>query len=237
MWTIVQTGLLYNWILNSTLQHVVYVNPTIQFEYVGMFQYNAIGKRWMGYTPQHSRILLDERRDALSRMANLHVRMLGVRMVNREPIPTDFRGRKTNFQNDLHQLENLRLATSYISKESAYVLRIREDVGWYSPFNILEAPRITLKNCKRWGGVNDKIWYGSRKEVVALHMAYYDTFMHQRTFNTESALKLALRNTSIAELDITASDARVRANGTLCWKGMYACESTPKHLLCPKSMI
>lgn len=232
MWTVIQTGLLYDWILNSTLQNVVSANSAIQFDYIGFFQENALVDRWFGEKTKPSHILLDERRHTLSQVTNLRVRMLGIWNVNLETIPKDFRGRKYNFQNDMHQLENLRLATTFISTESAYVLRVREDVGWYSPFILPKNPiQITFKKCgesvfrrvTHHPPLTDKMWYGPREAVSKMHTMYLDAFMHERVASTEWALTFATRNLPTTQTHIGASDARIRADGTLCWKRIYAC--------------
>ncbi len=212
--------------LDGILRNVISANPAIHFDYIGLFQENVLGDRWMGEKTQPSHILLNERRHDLSHATNLDVRMLGIWNVDRNPIPKNFSGRLSTFQNDIHQLENLRRATTFISDKSAYVLRVREDVGWYAPFLLPEAPvKITFKNCKSWGGVNDKMWYGPREAVLALHTAYWDAFMHKRLHNTEEALEVATRKLRTTQTQIRASDARMRANCTLCWKRFYACET------------
>lgn len=234
MWTIIQSGLLYDWILNSTLTNVVAANPGIQFDYIGLFQERALGNRWLGEKTKPSQILLDERRRHLSLAANLRVRMLGIWNTQLYPMPHDFKGRRYNFQNDVHQLDVLLRATTFVSHESAYVLRVREDVGWYAPFIIPKAPvQITFKNCFEFKGVNDKMWYGPREAVLMMHTTYWNTFMHSRAANTEAALKLTIRNFSTTRTDIGASDARVKEDGSLCWKQMYACgRNVPQEMFC-----
>ena len=78
------------------------------------------------------------------------------------------------------------------------------------------------------------MWYGPREAVLALHTAYRDAFMHARVHNTEAALELATRKLPTTQTHIRASDARIRANGTLCGKGGYACgtDIPPKYMLC-----
>ena len=49
--TIVQTGLLSNWILESTLDNVVAANPLSSFRYVGLFQASIPNRRWSDRKP------------------------------------------------------------------------------------------------------------------------------------------------------------------------------------------
>jgi hypothetical protein len=223
---IVQTGLLPYWIVDSTLTHVVAANPLYSFHFVGLFQSSRANTRLTDtkVTPLYNASVDRSLRKMISH-ANLEVRFLGIAANPGVPVPAEFRGNVRTFDNVYRQLR-LILLTNDLVPDVDLILRLREDAGWYAPWQLYPVSRILFKNCLHWGGVNDKMWFGPAREVLRFHNELFDEFMSGKR-NPETAILSVVRRmqTHYCDYDdIPVSDARTATPGDrLCWKSKYLC--------------
>ena len=225
-----QTGLLYDWILNSTIDNVVRTNPQVEFAYVGLFQENVLKPRYYKArlpirAPDSS--MMQRNRHVLDSIQNIKTIVLNTTRAEFVHLPRMWTGRRYNFQNDYHQLENMYRASLLIPTHSKNVLRLREDAGWYLPFVVPVAPlrRLQFNDCLHWYGINDKVWFGPRDLVVRLVRDYFYEFLAGKGVkNTENALQRVASRMPITFGRINVSDAASRRDGSLCFKKAYLCK-------------
>lgn len=238
MWTILQTGLLYDWILDSTIDNVVRSNPRIEFAYVGLFQENVLNPRfYKARLPIRAPNghMMQRNRDVLDSIQNMKMIILNTTRAVPVHLPRSWTGRRYNFQNDYHQLENLYRASLLIPSHSNNVLRLREDAGWYQPFILPVAPlhRLQFNDCLHWYGINDKVWFGPRDLVVRIIRDYFHVFSEGRGVkNTEFALQRVASHIPVVFGRINVSDAALRGDGSLCFKKAYLCKHSRVRFLC-----
>lgn len=227
MWAILQTGLERTWIVSSTIDKVVLANVNVEFAYVGLFQNNTLGPRYQKQPVITSVPCSDfaSKERYLRSIPNLKVVALASVWAAEERPPKGWTGRLGNFNNDVHQLRLIRDASKLVPRESKFVVRIREDASWYTPFALPHNPKdIWFRNCRSFNAYSDKVWLGPREAVLDLIDRYFATFLSgSNAVNTEAALKLAASNFSKSFVSIGVSDARESSCGQICYLRGYAC--------------
>ena len=251
LWSIIQTGLLEYWILDSTLTHVVSANPKITFEYIALLQINQVAQRWADNRKVNetsgrgiARVRIDEAYAQISELPNAYVSFLGLlRVASNWTASNQTRIlRHSAFNPQDRSLSNrimiglVMRATAYISPQADYVLRLREDAGWYGHMRLAHTDKLTFKNCLSWKGLNDKLWFGPRSTVVTLHNSWLEEWERCHNVSSECSSEHALKHIVVrlalpySQMAIPASDARVvrheLGDTSLCWKSLYACKRT-----------
>lgn len=237
-YAILQTGLYSNWILTSTLSNVVACNPSVRFDYVGLFQTNPPAYRYSDNIIRTGDVNVDRYRGML-RKHRVRVVLLATVHMPDAPIPPSFRNRRDTFVNDVRQLLLIERASEFLPQDVDYVLRVREDAGWYHPFSLPFPSIMVFNDCRPWNGINDKVWLGPTADVLRVHrnlISVHATVQVGRGSTEEIlAYVVAQQNVSYTVSTIPVSDARRRRNHSLCWTRPYVCsKSVPQ---CPSSWL
>ena len=216
-------------------------NSRVRFSYIGLFQENMLNPRFLTVLrvrqrriphTKSGRSVFEKNRRLLEGVENLHVISLQTVNATHVEIPNFWRGQRLTFQNDYRQISLIYRASLLIPHRSEHVLRLREDAGWFSSFVVHRTRHLHFKNCMYWGGINDKIWYGPRDEVVLLIRKYFGAFRRSDPFkNTEAMLNSAVSNMSVRFVTINMSDA-IEVNGALCFRKFYLCHKSVVPRIC-----
>lgn len=110
-------------------------------------------------------------------------------------------------------------------------MRLREDAGWYKPFTLIAKPAVSFKNCLSFWGINDKVWYGPRNDVLNIMKNMLRSWLYMCTKSTEITLLNLMRGNNYSLVDIPVSDARITHNG-ICWVRNYMCKKNTKLVKC-----
>jgi hypothetical protein len=196
---ILQSGLYEGWVWQSLVDGVLKQN--YNYRYYGLFNRPAMKiKRFMAPNPWEISNNYNAINSFLNKVENIKTTSVIFLNVSREDyntkIPSTFKGRRHNYNNDISQWSKIWKLTNIIENDGKcnFLLRLREDNVWYVPiklsFNFSNT--IWAKPCFHWGGINDQLWYGRKKDVIKLHKTIYKQFYTFNWYNNEILFKRSL---------------------------------------------